>query len=123
HSARLLQHFGIATPLFPLHDFNEERAAAQVVERLRQGQDIALITDAGTPLISDPRCRVVRAGRLAGLTLVPVPGACALAAALSVAGLRTDPYACGGFLPAKASARQARLAALAGESRTLVFYE
>jgi len=123
HSGSLLSHFGIRTPLISLHDHNEAERAPLLVERLRGGESVALISDAGTPLISDPGFDLVRAARAAGITVTPVPGASALVAALCVSGLPTDRFVFEGFLPAKQSARRERLAALAGESRTLVFYE
>ena len=123
HSRPLLQHFGIATPMTALHEYNERAAGAALVARLQAGEDIALISDAGTPLISDPGFRLVRAAREAGLAVLPVPGACAAIAALSVAGLPSDRFVFEGFLPAKAGARRERLRALSNETRTLVLYE
>ncbi len=123
HSRPLLAHHGIATALTALHEHNEREAVAALLARLAAGDDIALIADAGTPLISDPGYRLVRAARSAGFRVSPVPGACAAIAALSVAGLASDRFVFEGFLPAKSAARHARLQALAGESRTLVFYE
>jgi len=122
-SAQLLGHFGIGTPLLALHEHNEQQMAQRLVARLLAGESLALISDAGTPLVSDPGYRLVRAARQAGVRVSPVPGPSALIAALSVAGLPSDRFAFEGFLPAKASARRERLAALAGEPRTLVFYE
>ncbi|WP_037074286.1 16S rRNA (cytidine(1402)-2'-O)-methyltransferase [Pseudoxanthomonas suwonensis] len=122
-SAQLLGHFGIGTPLLALHEHNEQQMAERLVARLLAGESLALISDAGTPLVSDPGYRLVRAARQAGVRVSPVPGPSALIAALSVAGLPSDRFAFEGFLPAKASARRERLAALAGEPRTLVFYE
>jgi 16S rRNA (cytidine1402-2'-O)-methyltransferase len=123
HSKPLLVHLGVDTPLKALHEHNEEAIAQAMVERLLGGEDIALISDAGTPLVSDPGFRLVRAARAAGVRVSPVPGACAAIAALSAAGLPSDRFAFEGFLPAKAGARRARLAELAGEPRTLIFYE
>lgn len=123
HSGRLMQHFDIGTPLFALHDHNEGARAEGLVARLAAGEDVALISDAGTPLISDPGYRLVAAVQAAGLQVVPVPGACAAIAALSAAGLPSDRFIFEGFLPAKANARRERLAALALEPRTLIFYE
>ncbi|MFP5374399.1 MAG: 16S rRNA (cytidine(1402)-2'-O)-methyltransferase [Gammaproteobacteria bacterium] len=120
---QLLGHFGIDRPLLALHEHNEQAQAALLVERLRGGDSLALVSDAGTPLVSDPGFRLVRAARAAGLAVSPVPGACAAVAALSVAGLPSDRFVFEGFLPAKAGARRERLARLAGEPRTLVFYE
>lgn len=123
HSRPLLQHFGIATPSTALHEHNEHVAVAALLARLQEGQDVALISDAGTPLVSDPGYRLVRAARAAGIPVSPVPGACAAIAALSVAGLPSDRFAFEGFLPAKPAARRARLRELVDEPRTLVLYE
>jgi 16S rRNA (cytidine1402-2'-O)-methyltransferase len=123
HSRVLLAHHGIGTPLVALHEHNERAAVDGLIERLRNGADVALISDAGTPLVSDPGFRLVRAAREAGLRVAPVPGACAAIAALSVAGLPSDRFVFEGFLPPKATARRTRLHMLAGESRTLIFYE
>lgn len=123
HSGTLLSHLGIKTPLISLHDHNEAERAPVLVARLQAGESVALISDAGTPLISDPGFDLVRAARAAGISVTPVPGASALVAALSVSGLPTDRFVFEGFLPAKQSARRERLAALDQESRTLVFYE
>jgi len=122
-SAPLLARYGIGTRVVALHEHNERDEAERLVARLRGGEDIALISDAGTPLISDPGFRLVRAARAAGITVSPVPGACAAIAALSVAGLPSDRFVFEGFLPAKAAARRERLGELAGETRTVVFYE
>ena len=122
-SGQLLAHFGISTPLLALHEHNEQQMAERLVARLLAGESLALVSDAGTPLVSDPGYRLVRAAREAGVRVSPVPGPSALVAALSVAGLPSDRFAFEGFLPAKASARRERLAELAGEPRTLVFYE
>lgn len=119
----LLQQFGIDTALIALHEHNEDEIAARLVTRLSAGESLALVSDAGTPLVSDPGYRLVRAAREAGLRVSPVPGASALIAALSVAGLPSDRFAFEGFLPAKPGARRERLQALAGEPRTLIFYE
>lgn len=123
HTRQLLAHFGVERPLVALHQHNEEAQVAQLVERLRAGQSLALVSDAGTPLVSDPGYRLVRAVRAAGIPVSPVPGACAAIAALSVAGLASDRFAFEGFLPAKGGARRERLARLAAEPRTLIFYE
>lgn len=122
-SGQLLAHFGVERPLIALHEHNEDALAQRIVARLQAGESLALVSDAGTPLVSDPGYRVVRAARAAGIPVSPVPGACAAIAALSVAGLPSDRFVFEGFLPAKASARRDHLVALAGESRTLVFYE
>ena len=123
HSRPLLQHYGIDTPLVALHEHNEREAVDVLVQRLLGGESVALISDAGTPLISDPGFRLVRAARAAGVRCVPVPGACAAIAALSVAGLPSDRFVFEGFLPSKSAARRARLQELAGDPRTLIFYE
>ncbi|RZA20766.1 MAG: 16S rRNA (cytidine(1402)-2'-O)-methyltransferase [Lysobacteraceae bacterium] len=123
HTRQLLAHFGVEKPLVALHEHNEGDAAASVVARLVAGESLALVSDAGTPLVSDPGFRLVRAAREAGVAVSPVPGASALVAALSVAGLPSDRFVFEGFLPAKANARRERLAVLASEARTLIFYE
>lgn len=123
HSSRLLAHFGIQTPLAACHEHNERNEGGRFIERLQAGDDVALISDAGTPLISDPGYHLVRQARAAGVVVVPVPGACALIAALSAAGLPSDRFIFEGFLPAKAAARRSRLEALKAEPRTLIFYE
>lgn len=123
HSGQLLAQFGLQTPMLALHEHNEAARTAEIVERLVAGARIALVSDAGTPLVSDPGYRLVAAAAAAGIAIVPVPGACAAIAALSVAGLATDRFAFEGFLPQKRAARRTRLDALAQESRTLVFYE
>jgi len=123
HSRPMLLQHNIATPLIALHEHNEREAVASIVRRLQQGEAVALISDAGTPLISDPGFRLVRAAREAGIRCVPVPGACAAIAALSVAGLPSDRFVFEGFLPPKSAARRSRLEELAGDPRTLIFYE
>ncbi|MFT3789825.1 MAG: 16S rRNA (cytidine(1402)-2'-O)-methyltransferase [Rudaea sp.] len=123
HSAALLRHHGIATRTIALHEYNEREASAELVRRMQAGENIALISDAGTPLVSDPGFRLVRAARAAGVVVSPIPGACAAIAALSAAGLPSDRFVFEGFLPPKSAARRARLRELAGEARTLVFYE
>lgn len=123
HSQRLLQHFGIGTPLAACHEHNERDQGGRFIGRLQAGEDVALISDAGTPLISDPGFHLVRSARAAGIPVVPVPGACALIAALSAAGLPSDRFIFEGFLPAKATGRRQRLEALREEPRTLLFYE
>lgn len=123
HSARLLQHFGIPTPLAACHEHNERDQGGRFLARLQAGEDVALISDAGTPLISDPGYHLVRQVRAAGIPVVPVPGACALIAALSAAGLPSDRFIFEGFLPAKAAGRRARLEQVREEPRTLIFYE
>ena len=123
HSARLMQHFGIGTPLVACHEHNERDQGGRFLARLLAGDDVALISDAGTPLISDPGYHPVRQARAAGIAVVPVPGACALIAALSAAGLPSDRFIFEGFLPAKAAGRRARLEQVKEEPRTLIFYE
>jgi 16S rRNA (cytidine1402-2'-O)-methyltransferase len=123
HSAALLNHFGIATRTLALHEHNEREKSADLVQRLRDGAQIALISDAGTPLVSDPGFRLVRAAREAGIAVSPVPGPCAAIAALSAAGLPSDRFVFEGFLPAKSAARRERLRELESETRTLIFYE
>lgn len=123
HTRQLLGHFGIERPLLALHEHNESEVADKLVTRLLGGDSLALVSDAGTPLVSDPGFRLVSAARTAGIKVSPVPGASALIAAMSVAGLPSDRFVFEGFLPAKASARRERLAMLASEPRTLVFYE
>ena len=123
HTRPLLAHFGIDKPLVALHDHNEDGIAGRIVARLLGGESLALVRDAGTPLVSDPGFRLVRAARAAGVKVSPVPGACAAIAALSVAGLPSDRFLFEGFLPAKAGARRERLQRLASETATLVFYE
>ena len=123
HSARLMQHFGINTPLAACHEHNEREQGSHFIARLLAGGDVALISDAGTPLISDPGYHLVRNARAAGIKVVPVPGASALIAALSAAGLASDRFIFEGFLPAKTAGRCARLEAVREESRTLIFYE
>jgi 16S rRNA (cytidine1402-2'-O)-methyltransferase len=123
HSLRLLQHFGIETPLAACHEHNEREQGGRFLARLQAGEDVALISDAGTPLISDPGYHLVRQARAAGVRVVPVPGACALIAGLSAAGLPSDRFVFEGFLPAKVAGRRARLEALSEEPRTLIFYE
>jgi 16S rRNA (cytidine1402-2'-O)-methyltransferase len=119
----LLQSCGIATALTSLHEHNEAHKSAELVARLARGESIALVSDAGTPLVSDPGFDLVAAARGAGIAVVAIPGACAAIAALSVAGLPTDRFVFEGFLPAKSAARSERLEQLAREQRTLIFYE
>lgn len=123
HTGRLLRHLGLSVPMLSLHEHNEAARVEQLDARLAAGESIALVSDAGTPLISDPGFVLVRELRARGRRIVPVPGACALVAALSAAGLPTDRFTFQGFLPAKGGGRRARLAALAGREETLVFYE
>lgn len=123
HSGRLLSRLGISTPLMSLHEHNEEARVPGLVEGLRQGQDIALVSDAGTPLLSDPGYRLVRTCREAGLEVLPVPGPGAALAALSVAGLPSDRFCFEGFLPASGPARRERLGTLLGYPVTVVCFE
>lgn len=123
HTGALLRHLGIRTPLISLHEHNEAARTPQILERLATGESVALVSDAGTPAISDPGFELVRAAAAAGIEVIAVPGPCAAIAALSIAGLPTDRFCFEGFLPARAAARRARLAALAHEPRTLVLYE
>lgn len=123
HSARLLAHLGVRAPLLSLHDHNERARAEQLGERIARGERVALISDAGTPLISDPGYRLVNWLRERGLAVIPLPGACALITALSAAGLPTDRFRFEGFLPAKRGARRAALESLRRERATLAFYE
>jgi len=123
HTGRLLSHFGVKTRLLALHDHNEAELAGKVVDKLLAGQSVALVSDAGTPLVSDPGYRLVQAAHVAGVPVSPIPGPSALTAALSVAGLPTDRFSFEGFLPSKEKARADALAALLSEKRTMVFYE
>lgn len=123
HSGRLLQHLGIQKRMIALHDHNEKDRAEALIAHLEAGRHVALISDAGTPLISDPGYVVVRIARERGYRVSPVPGPCALVAALSAAGLPTDRFLFAGFLPAKRSGRRSALEALQRETATLVFYE
>jgi 16S rRNA (cytidine1402-2'-O)-methyltransferase len=123
HSRPLLMHHNVGTPLTALHEHNEREVVDALVRRLEGGESVALISDAGTPLISDPGFRLVRAARAAGVRCAPVPGACAAIAALSVSGLPSDRFVFEGFLPPKATARRTRLQELAEDARTLIFYE
>ena len=123
HSNRLLAHYGIRTPVTAFHEHNEREKTAELVAFLAERRRLALVSDAGTPLVSDPGYRLVRAAHAAGVRVVPVPGACAAIAALSASGLPSDRFAFEGFPPAKAVARRTWLTRLANEPRTLVFYE
>lgn len=123
HTGQLLRTLGLSKPLISVHEHNEAARAAQLIDRLLAGENLALVSDAGTPLISDPGYDLVKAALSAGVRVVPIPGACAMIAALSVSGLPTDRFAFEGFLPAKAKQRHDKLTELATDSRTLVFYE
>lgn len=120
---KLLRHYGIDTPLLAVHEHNEEQQVPALLARLEAGEALALVSDAGTPLISDPGYRLVNAARERGLPVFAVPGPSALTAALSVAGLPTDRFVFEGFLPARQAARRNRLQDLSREVRTLVFFE
>lgn len=123
HSKYLLQHHNIDTATISLHQHNEQQRSEALIKRLQNGESVALISDAGTPLISDPGYRFVVQARAAGITVVPIPGSCALITALSASGLSSDRFAFEGFLPAKSVARSQRLTKLVNETRTLIFYE
>src|SRR5512138_111506 len=123
HSRKLLSHFGIGTPLTAYHDHNERLKSDYLLNQLREGRNLALITDAGTPCIADPGYRIVQAAVAAGIRVVPIPGPSAVMAALSAAGLPTDRFAFEGFLPPRQGKRRARLAELVTEERVLIFYE
>jgi len=123
HSRKLLTHFGIQKPLVSYHDHNEQQRQEELVKRLQAGDDIALISDAGTPCIADPGYRLIASCHAAGITVVPIPGPSALIAALSAAGVSSERFAFEGYLPQKAKARADLLRQLNGEQRTLVFYE
>ena len=123
HTGGLLSHFGIGTPQMALHEHNEERVVPQLVDRLLDGASIALVSDAGTPLVSDPGYRLVDAARAAGIAVSPLPGPSAVIAALSAAGLPSDRFCFEGFLPARREARRAALERLKDEPRTLVLLE
>ena len=123
HSGLLLRHYGIKKPFFALYDHNEQEKAHILVEKLKQGSNIALISDAGTPLISDPGFHLVRQCREANIRVVPLPGACAAITALCASGIASDRFCYEGFLPAKSKARKDKLENIAEEDRTLIFYE
>jgi len=123
HSGRLLKHFEISATLAPYHDHNKERAAPVLVEKMLAGNDVALITDAGTPGVSDPAYQLVNRAIEAEIDIVPIPGASAVVAALSVSGLPCDRFVFEGFLPLKKGRRKARILELESDPRTLIFYE
>jgi len=123
HTGQLLKHFGIAKPLLSCFQFNEAKRSEEIIERLRRGEKVALVTDAGSPGISDPGERVVRAAIASGLRVEPVPGPCALVAALTASGLPTDEFHFIGFLPHKSGQRRSKLESLKTTGGTLVFYE
>jgi 16S rRNA (cytidine1402-2'-O)-methyltransferase len=123
HTGALLKHFGIDTPQVSLHGNNEAARTVEIISHLGAGKSVALVSDAGTPAISDPGFELVRAAAAAGIDVVAVPGPCAAIAALSIGALPTDRFCFEGFLPARGAARRRRLESLAQEPRTLVFYE
>lgn len=123
HSATLLRHYNIPTPVVSLHNYNETKRCQYILEQLQLGKNIALISDAGTPLISDPGYHLVKTIQENGLTVIPIPGACAAISSLSAAGLPTDKFIFEGFLPAKSNQQLQRLQEFAAETRTMVFYE
>ena len=123
HTGRLLSSIGVETPLFALHDHNESLVVARLVEELRAGKNLALVSDAGTPLVSDPGYRLVRSAHENHIKVSPIPGPSAVTAALAAAGLPTDRFTFEGFLPAKDAARRRVLDSLANELRTMVFFE
>ncbi|SFG63592.1 16S rRNA (cytidine(1402)-2'-O)-methyltransferase [Neptunomonas qingdaonensis] len=123
HSGRLMAHFNIKTPMISVHDHNERQRLQTILDKLAAGDSIALISDAGTPLISDPGFIVVRGVREAGYKVVPVPGCCAVITAMCASGLPTDRFMFEGFLPAKRSGRQQKLSEILAETRTVIYYE
>ena len=123
HTQQLLEAHGIRARLVSVHEHNEAQRVAEILQALAGGASVALVSDAGTPLVSDPGLRIVRAAIDAGFEVRTVPGPCAAIAALSIAGLETERFAFEGFLPAKSAARRARLASLRADPRTLIFYE
>jgi 16S rRNA (cytidine1402-2'-O)-methyltransferase len=123
HTARLLAHYGVGTRLVSLHEHNQRQASPWLVHRLLAGECVAYVTDAGTPLLSDPGLHLVRAARAAGVRVSPVPGPSALAAALSVAGASAERFVFEGFLPVRGESRRERLRALAADARTVVLFE
>ena len=123
HTARLLDRMGITTPMTSLHEHNEQKQITRVLGWLEQGLSLALVSDAGTPLISDPGFELVRAAREKGVPVTTAPGACAVTAALSISGLPTDRFVFEGFLPSRRAHRQRELERLKDQERTLVFYE
>jgi 16S rRNA (cytidine1402-2'-O)-methyltransferase len=123
HSRKLLDHYGVAQPLVSYHDHNEASRTPELIERLRRGEDVALLSDAGTPLVADPGYRLVTAAIAAGIAVAPVPGPSAAVAALAASGLPTDLFRFGGFLPSKSGQRAAALEAVKDDPATLIFYE
>jgi 16S rRNA (cytidine1402-2'-O)-methyltransferase len=123
HSGKLLSYYQISKPTFPLHDHNERQRGSVLIEKIKAGQSVALISDAGTPLISDPGYHLVNECREAGIDVVPVPGACAAITALCAAGLPSDRFSFEGFLPVKEKAKSEKLTSLCEETQTMIFYE
>jgi 16S rRNA (cytidine1402-2'-O)-methyltransferase len=123
HTRKLLQHYGVETKTISYHEHNEQQRARELIERLQQGSNVAIVSDAGTPAISDPGFRLVRSAIENGVSVVPVPGPSALLSALIVTGLPTDEFFFGGFLPARSNARRARLEEVRSVPGTLIFYE
>ncbi len=123
HSARLMQHFGITTRMTPYHDFSDDARVESLLSQVLEGQSIALISDAGTPLISDPGYRLVQRAREQSIRVVPIPGVCAITTALSAAGLPSDRFTFEGFPAAKRTGRQKHFQSLVQETRTIIFYE
>ncbi len=123
HSAPLLRHFNIAAPVWAYHDHSDQHRTEEIIKRLKSGSNVALISDAGTPLISDPGYRLVDVAHKEGIRVCPLPGACAVVTALSACGLPTDKFTFAGFLPAKTQARQGVLQDYKSSTHTVVFYE
>ena len=123
HTHKLLQHYGINTKTISYHEHNEQQRTHELLERILNGADVALVSDAGTPTISDPGFRIVQAAALSGVTVIPIPGPSAVITALTVAGLPTDEFLFVGFLPSKATARRNKLKQLVSIEATLIFYE
>lgn len=123
HTGRLLSHFGVKTAQMALHDHNEEKVIGKVLERLKSGSNVALVSDAGTPLVSDPGYRLVQAAHALDISVSPIPGPCAVISAISVAGLPSDRFCYEGFLPAKREARRTVLQQLSREERSIVILE
>ena len=123
HSGLLLKHFSISKPLLSLHDFNESQQLKNVIQSLQSGESLALVSDAGTPLISDPGYLLIKEAKACGIQVIPIPGPCAAITALSAAGLPTDKFVFEGFLSSKSVARSQQLKTLLTETRTMIFYE
>lgn len=123
HTQLLLTHYGITTPVFSYHEHNEQKSTDKIIKLLQENKSIALVSDAGTPLISDPGYLLVKKIHACAIKICPIPGACAAITALSASGLPSDRFIFEGFLPAKSIARQNRLGELKTETRTLIFYE